>query len=115
MLFCLKDMKKLEDCEFLVNSMKYFKYGDDYKWVKSAMKKKGLTLTPETKLKFIVILYSYTTNTNTFTMTLDEKILNANRKKDIASKMIKQKAYKRAERTLKCCKELLQYVVFLVL
>jgi hypothetical protein len=79
---CLKDMKKNEEVELRINNMKYFKYGDDYKEVKSYLKKKGQKLTKDLKLVYRIKCYNFSQNVNTFTMTFDAKVMFANRKKD---------------------------------
>lgn len=110
MILCIKDMKKMEEVELHVTGSKYFKYGDDYEIVKNWLSKnKGIKKTPQDiRQKYIIKLYTFSQNINTFTMTFDEKIMQASKKKDLATKYMKEKAYKRAKKIFTIIKDLLQ-------
>lgn len=97
MMLCLKDMKKNEEVELRINNMRYFKYGDDYKEVKSYLRKKSQRITKDLKLVYRIRMYNFTQNINTFTMSFDTKVIVANRKKDLATKYIKEGFYKKAK------------------
>lgn len=88
----LKRMKKGEYSEILCNDLKLINKGIDAEILKNMDKK------PEFLL-YLIKLYYFTEGKNTFTMSVDEKIENAKRKKEIGLELIKKGEYKRG---LKC-------------
>lgn len=85
----LKRMKKGEIAEIICNDLSLVNKGID----KEVLEK--MNSSPK-QLKYLIKLYNFVEGKNTFTMTIDEKLDNAKRKKQIGLDLIKQSQFKRA-------------------
>lgn len=85
----LKRMKKGEIAEIICEDLNLVNKGID----KEILDK--LDFKPK-QLKYLIKLYNFVEGKNAFTMTLEEKIENAKRKKQIGLDLIKQSQFKRA-------------------
>lgn len=90
----LKRMKKGEYAEIICHDLNLVNKGFDYEIFQQIKNKAELK-----SIRYLITLYNFTEGKNTFTMTLDEKIENAKRKKEIGVQLIKNGFFKRG---LKC-------------
>lgn len=90
----LKRMKKGEYAEIICHDLKLINKGFDYEIFKQIKNE-----TEFKSIRYLIKLYNFTEGKNSFTMTLDEKIENAKRKKEIGVQLIKNGFFKRG---LKC-------------
>lgn len=85
----LKRTKKGEIAEIICTDMTLVNKGIDKEVVDTLTEKPN-------QLRYLIKLYNFVEGKNSFTMSLDEKIENAKRKKQIGLDLIKKNQYKRA-------------------
>jgi hypothetical protein len=90
----LKRMKKNEVSDAVVKGNGYIKYGLDY----DALVKANAPVTPESELKYTIIMYNFTEDRSGFTMNVKEKLFHGQRKKEIALQQYKNGHLKRAQK-----------------
>ena len=81
----LRHMKKKEISQIICKDNTLISYGKDYDII---MEKIG-HIPP--KVEYILRVYKFTDGKNTYNMTIDEKIEQAQRKKQIGVRLIKEK------------------------
>ena len=85
----LKRMKKGEIAEVICRDMKLVNKGIDKEAVDNFQEQPN-------EIRYLIKLYNFIEGKNAFTMTLEEKVENAKRKRQIGLELIKQSLFKRA-------------------
>jgi len=85
----LKRIKKGEIAEVICDDLKLINKGIDLEALEQS------EIHPK-RVSYLIKMYNFSEGKNTFTMTLDEKIENAKRKKEIGLELIKKTQFKRA-------------------